>query len=317
MMRSDTSLQSVDCVSPAATDLNANRYGKSLKSSGFTLIELAIVMVVIGLVVGGILVGVDLVSTANVRATITQIDRYNVAANTFRVKYSELPGDISAAGAAQFGLAPRGLYAGMGDGNGIIEGVEANYPGTNNGLAQLAGETAMFWVDLASASLIPDSFSVASAANPSPITVTLSSSPNVMNYVPTAKLGAGNFITVFSQNSQNFFAISNITSISTLGALTSTPGLTPRQASYIDTKIDDGLPKNGNVLAQYEWNYSTPYAKGNGGAGNGNFGAANPVSEPGTATTCYDNGGVYGGNFQYSVETAANSTNCGVTLKFR
>ena len=39
---------------------------------GFTLIELSIVLVVIGLVVGGVLVGQDLIRAAGVRATISQ-----------------------------------------------------------------------------------------------------------------------------------------------------------------------------------------------------------------------------------------------------
>ncbi len=79
-------------------------------------------LVIIGLIVGGVLVGQDLIKAAQARATITQIEKYHTAVNTFRGKYGELPGDISAAGASQFGFAPRGPDAGQGDGNGVIEG---------------------------------------------------------------------------------------------------------------------------------------------------------------------------------------------------
>jgi len=60
---------------------------------GFTLIEMSIVLVIIGLIVGGILVGQDLIHAAEVPAQITQIEKYNQAVNTFRGKYGDLPGD--------------------------------------------------------------------------------------------------------------------------------------------------------------------------------------------------------------------------------
>src|SRR5665213_289434 len=91
---------------------------------GFTLIELSIVLVIIGLIVGGILVGQDLIKAAEVRAQISQIEKYNQAVNTFRAKFGGLPGDLPAVYANQFGFIPRGSGCnnGRGDGNGLIEG---------------------------------------------------------------------------------------------------------------------------------------------------------------------------------------------------
>src|ERR1700727_1841102 len=108
---------------------------------GFTLIELSIVLVIIGLIVGGILVGQSLIAAAGIRATISQIEKYNTAANTFREKYGYLPGDIPATPAAQFGFIARGTGRGEGDGNGIIEDGA-------NGLAGGGAEQLVFWVDL-------------------------------------------------------------------------------------------------------------------------------------------------------------------------
>jgi prepilin-type N-terminal cleavage/methylation domain-containing protein len=44
---------------------------------GFTLVELAIVLVIIGLLVGGILVGQDLIKAATVRTTVSDIEKIN------------------------------------------------------------------------------------------------------------------------------------------------------------------------------------------------------------------------------------------------
>ena len=73
----------------------------------FTLIELSIVLVVVALIIGGVLVGQDLIRAAGVRSQITQIEKYQTAANTFRGKYGALPGDMNAATASQFGFPAR------------------------------------------------------------------------------------------------------------------------------------------------------------------------------------------------------------------
>lgn len=66
---------------------------RHIHTQGFTLIELSIVLVIIGLVVGGILVGRDLIHGAAIRSQITQVDKLNQAVNTFKLKYNCVPGD--------------------------------------------------------------------------------------------------------------------------------------------------------------------------------------------------------------------------------
>ena len=75
------------------------------------------VLVVIGLIVGGVLVGSDLIKAAKIRNTISQKEKFDTAANTFKLKYNCLPGDC--ANASQF-------IAGAPNGNGdgvIVESV--------------------------------------------------------------------------------------------------------------------------------------------------------------------------------------------------
>src|SRR5579883_3383059 len=93
-----------------------------MKTSGFTLIELSIVLIIIGLIVGGILTGRDLIDAAARRAQISQIEKYNTAVHTFQVKYGYLPGDIPDPYATNFGFASRGSSQGSGDGDGMIDG---------------------------------------------------------------------------------------------------------------------------------------------------------------------------------------------------
>jgi prepilin-type N-terminal cleavage/methylation domain-containing protein len=50
---------------------------RDIRQTGFTLIELSIVLVIIGLIVGVILVGPDLIEAATIRSQISQIDKYN------------------------------------------------------------------------------------------------------------------------------------------------------------------------------------------------------------------------------------------------
>ena len=63
--------------------------------SGFTLLELSIVLVIIGLLAGGILVGRDLIHAAELRSVVSDVDKFTAAANTFRLKYNCIPGDCT------------------------------------------------------------------------------------------------------------------------------------------------------------------------------------------------------------------------------
>jgi len=162
-----------------------------LFTAGFTLIELSIVLVIIGLIVGGILVGQDLIRAAGVRAQITQIEKYHTAVNTFYGKYGYLPGDIPDPAASSFGFLARGTLPGQGDGNGIIEGTNG-LTGPNFGTYQQTGETPMFWRDLSTANLIDGNFATAGPATqlyPSGISGTI-----LGLYLPTARLGQGNYV---------------------------------------------------------------------------------------------------------------------------
>lgn len=86
------------------------------KQSGFTLIEIAIVLVIIGLLLGGVLKGQELINTARVRALNNSIDGITAAWYSFQDRYRAFPGDyLDARSTVNLPGAPAG-----GDGNGLV-----------------------------------------------------------------------------------------------------------------------------------------------------------------------------------------------------
>ena len=61
---------------------------------GFTLVELSIVLVIVGLLMGGVLVGRDLVRKAQLRTVLTDLEEVQSATRLFSEQYNALPGDI-------------------------------------------------------------------------------------------------------------------------------------------------------------------------------------------------------------------------------
>ena len=61
----------------------------------FSLVELSIVLVILGLLVGGVLSGQSLIAAAALRSVTTQEARWVAATQTFRDKYFALPGDMN------------------------------------------------------------------------------------------------------------------------------------------------------------------------------------------------------------------------------
>ena len=127
--------------------------------SAFSLVELSIVLVILGLLVGGILSGQSLIRAAELRSFTTEYSKYVAAVNSFKDKYFQLPGDMPNAtsfwGAAHATPATclttvgTGSQTCNGDGNGSI---------SNAAAASQYGEEYTFWQHLANAGLIEGSY---------------------------------------------------------------------------------------------------------------------------------------------------------------
>ena len=207
--------------------------------SGFTLVELSIVLVIIGLIVSSVLVGQDLVKSATIRNVIAQRDSFDGAANTFRGKYNALPGDgntvaynssLLCSGNSD-GLLSVGSTATGAATNSTANNTTANVPATS------IADSACFWSVLSQngAGYIAGSF-----------TGLQGSSANIASMEPVSKYGSS-YWGVYSNTgtSSNFYILGSVYSATFIQGASAAIDFT--SAIGIDTKVDDGLANGGSV----------------------------------------------------------------------
>ena len=223
-----------------------------LNKQAFSLVELSIVLVILGLLTGGILAGQSLIRASELRAATSEYQRYMAASHTFRDKYFSIPGDfrdatkfwgrlnanadcVTNSGAP----GPNANGACDGDGSGIFNSAAA---------AGQSGERLQFWRHLALAGLIEGSYTgLAGAAG--------GSDCPLGTVCPKSKLGNGGWgawvWNAYAGNTETYAG--NYGGVLAMGAAYTNawpvnPLFKPEEAWNIDTKMDDGKPGTGKIL---------------------------------------------------------------------
>jgi prepilin-type N-terminal cleavage/methylation domain-containing protein len=92
------------------------------RQQGFTLVEIAIVLVIIGLLLAGVLKGQELIYNQKVKSTYDNYRQMTAAMYGYQDRYKALPGDDPAATTRGFIVQPGDPAIVDGDGNGYIAG---------------------------------------------------------------------------------------------------------------------------------------------------------------------------------------------------
>lgn len=140
--------------------MNIGKMERSRKQRGFTLIEIAIVLVIIGLLLGGVLQGQQLIENSRVKSATNDFNGIAAAVFSYQDRYGRLPGDDPGALSARGASWPRASTAG--NGNGVIASAASAFAPTTT------EEVGYFFQDLRSAGFISgDPTDTGTAALPS------------------------------------------------------------------------------------------------------------------------------------------------------
>lgn len=237
---------------------------KSNPHSGFTLVELAIGMVLMGLLVGGALMLQNLVEDARVSATVSQVTSYSNAVSMFRKLYVAWPGDMTGAnlrlpgcpgvnGVACNPVGPSDSRVGNTAWTSLWGAPGSTTTGGLTGGTDVDSERYLFWAHLTLANLIggtrldglnnaiPFEFNVTSPSVSSGggLIVGYGGTPGVRG-LGSIQAGPGVSGLIAVQVNDPKLALQ-----STTGQLP----LQPLRAAQIDRKMDDGAPNTGYVQA--------------------------------------------------------------------
>jgi prepilin-type N-terminal cleavage/methylation domain-containing protein len=199
--------------------------------SGFTLIEIAIVLVIIGLLLGGVLKGQELINSARVKNMATDFRNIPVYIYGYQDKYRALPGDqVQGALDVQFGnnIATAATTAAT-LGNGLIDGHWDDIT--------TASESYVFWQHIRLAGLAPG-------------TTTIPAAPaHGDGYLPVN--AAGGEIGIQSGTSDNTKTpIKDAAGNAIRGSyIICSKGILGKFVLQLDTQMDDGKPDTGSMMA--------------------------------------------------------------------
>lgn len=211
----------------------------SKKIDGFTLVELAIALMVIGLLIGGVLKGQELIENARITATIRQLNDYGTAVQIFKNTYNGIPGDFAKPNRIPNCNNAGGMICGTaGNGNGRI---------ISNDTTPHEIENFNFFPHLTKAGMIqgPEGGTLDQMANINIQNINYNDE-NAFYFIPTLPIDTerGYYVKYYHQN-----YVDAISSIFMDGHYITFTSISAKILDAIDSKIDDGKPLSGKVMA--------------------------------------------------------------------
>lgn len=204
-----------------------------MTQKGFTLVEMAVVLVIISVIIAGIVGGQTLYEQSLLRSVIVDFRQFDTAYNSFYQRYKEPPGDFSQA-ASIWGAMCATTITCNGDGNKTI----------NSYYNSATSETARAWKHLQLSEMIPQGIAVIPASWVGFLNTDLAPKSKVEN---AAYFMAGGSIALDTgwNKTSPFFGIAPFTNAVFIGTPSGETAfvngaLTPREALSIDIKFDDG-----------------------------------------------------------------------------
>ena len=222
-------------------------------SCGFSLVELSIVLVILGLLVGGVLSGQSLIRASELRKITTTHDKYRTAIFTFRDKYFTLPSDITNATAFWGAKAATSCTNNAG---AAVNAANGTCDGDGDGLifnsSASGSETFRVWEQLSLAGLIEGAYRYSQTSTFSETQATGVEFPAIGVGRGGAKLGyvgigGGGASSILGSTGHFLKFGAEGTSSGLVGGI-----IRPDEAYNIDSKIDDGRPGMGSFLAHYD-----------------------------------------------------------------
>ncbi len=207
------------------------------KQSGFTLIELAIVLVIIGLLLGGVLKGQELINSSRIKNVVNDFNSTSAAIYGYQDRYRQLPGDDPGT-AARWPAATTGYpAANVGDGDGLIDNVAAACAFTDGPPAAAAtNECNNFWMTLRQAGFITGALAGGPPQN------AYNGTLGVQNANDALQSGGG----------------AAIVGSGFRGVMVCESNIPDKSAQAIDTQLDDGNPSTGSIRSIIQANATTP-----------------------------------------------------------
>jgi prepilin-type N-terminal cleavage/methylation domain-containing protein len=199
--------------------------------SGFSLVEMSMVITIVGVLAGAVVGGIKVVDNVQTKAAVGDMMEIVKAIQAFEDKYNALPGDIANMH-SNFSAAPMNDTDINGNGNGILDGNEVYY----------------FWYHLSIAGLYPINFAINADGTLTANQDNITASQTSVGTVPPGPKTLARY-RVSNDTTRGLVIDYSAYSGNTATRSEHYPLFTPQELSEIDERMDDGDPATGVILA--------------------------------------------------------------------